>query len=63
MSRLRQLVARAREVFTGRRIEREFDEELRFHIDMETDLNVRRGMSPAAARTAALRAFGGVERV
>jgi predicted permease len=63
MSRLRRLAARVGELFRRSRIEREFDEELRFHLDMETDLNVRRGMSPRAARTAALRAFGGVERV
>jgi putative ABC transport system permease protein len=62
MSRLRQAAARLREIFRRPRLEREFDEELRFHLDMETELNVRRGMLPAAARTAALRAFGGVER-
>jgi putative ABC transport system permease protein len=63
MSRLRQAAARLREIFAGSRLEREFDEELRFHLDMETELNVRRGMSSGAARTAALRTFGGVERV
>jgi predicted permease len=63
MSRLRQAAARLREVFVQSRLERELDEELRFHLDLETELNVRRGMSPRAARTAALRAFGGVERV
>src|ERR671924_2248206 len=63
MSRIRRLTARLREIFIRSRLEREFDHELRFHLDMETELNVRRGMSPAEARTAALRAFGGVERV
>jgi predicted permease len=62
MSRTRQALARLREIFVRPRLEREFDEEVRFHIDMETELNVRRGMSGDAARTAALRAFGGVER-
>lgn len=37
------------------------DEELRYHVEQQTALNVQRGMSPAAARTAALRSMGGVE--
>ncbi|MES1240872.1 MAG: ABC transporter permease [Acidobacteriota bacterium] len=44
------------------RSEREMDDELRFHIEMETAQNVGRGMSPELARTEALRAFGGVEK-
>jgi predicted permease len=42
--------------------EREMDDELRFHIEMATAENIRRGMTPEQARTAALRAFGGVEK-
>lgn len=38
------------------------DEELRFHLDMLTERNVRRGMRPEAARRAARLAFGGVDR-
>jgi predicted permease len=53
--RLRSLVRRAD-------VERELDEELRYHIDRQTEENIRHGMSPDAARTAALRAFGGIER-
>lgn len=34
------------------------DEELRFHIDRQIDENISAGMSPQAARTAALRQFG-----
>jgi predicted permease len=52
---LRGLLSRARE-------ERELAEELRFHLDMETEENVRRGMSPAEARRRAAVAFGGVTR-
>lgn len=56
--RLRQL-----RVFVQKgRVERELDEEVSIHIDMETEKNVREGMSPAEARRAALVAFGGVER-
>jgi len=38
------------------------DQEMRFHLDMEVEENVRRGMSPGEARRAALLAFGGVDR-
>src|SRR5262245_1501231 len=44
------------------RAEAELDHELRFHIDMETEKNVRLGMTPAHARTEAVRSFGGVEK-
>ena len=52
---LKALVFKSRE-------EREMEQELRFHIEMETEKNVRRGMTPEQARTEALRAFGGVEK-
>jgi len=42
-------------------LESELDEELRFHLDMETAENLRRGMSAEEARRAARRSFGGVE--
>jgi putative ABC transport system permease protein len=42
-----------------RRAEREIDDELAFHVEMETQANVARGMTPAEARRAALCAFGG----
>ncbi len=38
------------------------DEELRFHIDQQTDKNLRAGMSPDEARRQALIKFGGLER-
>jgi predicted permease len=43
-----------------RRAEREIDDELAFHVEMETQANLARGMAPAEARRAALDAFGGV---
>jgi putative ABC transport system permease protein len=43
--------------------ERELAEEVRFHVEMETEENVRRGMAPADARRAAILAFGGAERM
>jgi putative ABC transport system permease protein len=53
--RLRSLVA-------GHRLDRELDDELRDHIDRQIDVNIASGMSPAAARTAALRAMGGLQQ-
>jgi predicted permease len=40
----------------------DFDDELRYHIERETEENIKRGMSPNEARRAAHAAFGGVER-
>ena len=42
--------------------ERELDEELRYHIERQTEQNIRLGMSPEEARYAARKAFGGVEQ-
>lgn len=47
--------------FLRRRAESEMEQEMRLHLDLEVDNNVRLGMSPDAARRAALVAFGGVE--
>src|SRR5438105_5151960 len=44
------------------RQEREMDEEVRFHIEMETRRNVEAGLSEREARQRAIRDFGGVER-
>src|SRR5690349_13391065 len=41
--------------------EARMDDEIRFHIEMETEKNVRAGMSPEEARRRAVLAFGGVE--
>src|SRR5574338_408681 len=60
---VRRLQTRLSTVFRTRRVERELDAELRFHIDMLTEQKIRAGMSPEAARAAALRAFGAVDRV
>ncbi len=43
-------------------VERELDEELAFHLEMETAGNLRAGMDPGEARRRAAIAFGGVER-
>ena len=38
------------------------DDELRFHVEMETDRLMREGRSPEQARREALIRFGGVDR-
>ncbi|HYO99377.1 MAG TPA: ABC transporter permease [Pyrinomonadaceae bacterium] len=52
-----------RALFRREQMERELDRELRFHLEREMEENLRRGMSAEAARQAALRCFGGVERI
>jgi predicted permease len=44
-------------------LERDLDEELGHHLQLETAENVRQGMPPGEAHTAALRRFGGVAQV
>jgi predicted permease len=49
--------------FWRRRTTDDFAAEVQAHIDLETDRLIGEGRSPAAAREAALRAFGNVTRV
>jgi hypothetical protein len=44
-----------------RDVEGQLDEEVRFHLDMETRKLVERGLAPQEARRRALVAFGGVD--
>ncbi len=60
---LSKLFRRARALFKRNKLEREMAEEVRFHLEMETEKNLRRGMEPEEARLTALRSFGGVEQV
>ncbi len=62
MSWLRILAYRARGFFAKRRLESELDDELREHIEMLTEENLRKGMTPEEAHYAARRAFGGMEQ-
>jgi predicted permease len=56
------LLDRIRQLFRRGQLERELDEEMRIHLEMEIDERVRMGMTPGEARRTALRNFGGVER-
>ena len=53
--RLRSLLRRGR-------VERELDEELRYHLERQSGGERRQGMTAEEARYAALRAMGGVEQ-
>jgi putative ABC transport system permease protein len=54
--------ARLREITRQGTSELERDEEFRFHLEMETEHNRRRGMSESDARRAAHLSFGGVQQ-
>jgi predicted permease len=56
------LIARLRAVFRRESILRDIDEEFRVHVEMEAEANIRRGMSPDEARTAAMKNFGDLSR-
>jgi predicted permease len=51
-----------RALFSRRSVESEMSKEMRLHIEMETEENIRRGMSPAEAARRARIAFGGLEK-
>lgn len=61
MSWANVVAARLRGLFEHKRLERELDDEVRFHLEMQVEDNVEAGMNPAEARYAALRSFGGIE--
>src|SRR3984957_2369467 len=46
-----------------KRMLRELDQDIRDHLEVETQDNLDRGMSPEEARYAALRKFGNVTRI
>jgi putative ABC transport system permease protein len=62
MSIRSRILRRWHAIFTRGAMERELDEELRFHLEMDVAARVRAGRSPEVARAEAFRAFGGVER-
>ena len=60
---VRSALTRVRELFRRRtQLAAEQHEEFAFHIEMEIAENIRRGMSEADARRAALLRFGGIQR-
>ena len=60
---LRLLRARLRGLLRRQSVESEMEEEMRFHLRMRAQENVKRGMTPAEAERAALRSFGQWPRI
>src|SRR5262245_54956324 len=59
---LSKLKSALRALLRRSRAESELDEELNYHIEQQTEQNIRLGMSQEEARYAARKAFGGVEQ-
>jgi predicted permease len=53
---------RMQSILRGRQVEREFDEELQFHLDHKIEEGIANGLSPKEARYAAMRAMDGLEQ-
>ena len=60
---LAKLRGRYRALFRRGAVESRLREEIQFHLEMETEKNLRAGMSPEEARRAARLVFGGVDRI
>jgi hypothetical protein len=58
-----KLPLRLRSLFRKTGVERELDDELRFHLEKMIEEKVGQGMTPEEARYAALRELGGVEQI
>jgi len=52
-----------RNLFSVRRVEVDLDEEVRSHLELLTEENIRAGMSPKEAQRAARIELGGIEQV
>jgi predicted permease len=63
MDWIRILLSRSAALFRSRKLDADLDEEMRAHIDLAIEENRGRGMNEPQARTAALRAFGGITQI
>src|SRR5215470_18204868 len=59
---LSKLRTRLRALLRSSEMEHELDEELRYHIERQTEQNIRMGMNPEEARYEARKTFGGIEQ-
>src|SRR2546428_12751523 len=59
----RKLQVRLHALFQKRKLDDEMDEEMRSHIEMQTQENIEAGMNPEEAHYAALREFGWIESI
>ena len=62
MRLIRKLSLRMRSLFRGPTVDRELDDELRFHLEQQTQAYAAQGLPADEARYAALRAIGGVDQ-
>jgi macrolide transport system ATP-binding/permease protein len=53
---------RLRSLFRRQSVERELEDELRFHLDNQIEENLASGMSPGEARRTALLTIGGISQ-
>jgi predicted permease len=63
MEPIRILLSRFAALFRGRELDEDLDAELRVHIDLAIEENVKGGMTAQDARTDALRKFGGMTQI
>ena len=62
MTWFRSMVERLKALVGRGRMDAEMEDELRFHLEMETNKNLAKGMPPAEAHRQAMISFGGVDR-
>jgi len=63
MNRLRRLHLRLRALFAKRQLDAEMSEEMRAHVELQTQENIEAGMNPKEARFTALRQFGHLDGI
>jgi predicted permease len=63
MSWVSVIAARVCGLLKRKRLERELDEEVRFHLEMLIEDNLKAGMNSVEARFSALRSFGAIEPI
>jgi predicted permease len=63
MPRFRAWLSRFVGLFQKTKRDEEMSEEMREHLELLTERKIARGMDPGAARSAALREFGGIEQI
>src|SRR5690242_5960659 len=61
--RSRVFIRRLAALFRRRHLEEDLEAELRSHLEMAVELNLRQGMTAEDARREALRSFGGREQI
>jgi predicted permease len=63
MAKLSSFFPRIQALWRSEQVHSEIAEEMSFHIEQRTDENLRRGMTPAAAKEEAERSFGRLSRI